>query len=68
MPKRTTSKVLANVRQRLNDRKLTEKDIATIDEILADHIDSLKAIEASGTKIGNKTLIARLPFGLDIVK
>ena len=68
MAKKTTSKDLADIRQRLGKGNLTTKDIAKLDEILATHIESFKAIEASGTKVGNKTLIARLPFGFDIVK
>jgi hypothetical protein len=68
MAKKTTSKDLADIRQRLAKGNLTAKDIATLDEILGKHIESFKAIEASGTKVGAKTLIARLPFGFDIVK
>lgn len=68
MAKRTTSKELAEIRQRLAKGSLTSKDVAKLDEVLAAHIETFKAIEASGTKIGSKTLIARLPFGFDIVK
>lgn len=68
MAKKTTSKDLADIRQRLAKGKLTSKDTAALDQILAKHIESFKMIEASGTKLGKKTLIASLPFGFDIVK
>ena len=68
MAKKTTSKDLADIRQRLSKGKLTTNDIAKLDEILAKHIESFKAIETSGKKVGSKTLIASLPFGFDIVK
>jgi len=68
MAKRRTSKELTDLRKRLSSSKLTKSDVTTIDEILSTYVDAFKAMEASKEKIGGKTVVARLPFGFDIVK
>ena len=54
---------LHEVRTRLKSGKLTDSDVHYLDGLLG------KAeAEGLGEKIGDKRVVARLPYGMDIVK
>jgi hypothetical protein len=58
---------LSGIRERLRAGKLSEEDHRLLDDLLngAEEIASLEPAEKGGS---GKRLVARLPFGMDIVK
>ena len=56
------------LRERLASGKLTKKDTATLDELVVFSMELSKAVSSAKEKVGGKSVIARLPFGVDIVK
>lgn len=59
---------LEGMRKRLAAGKLTKEDIHELDELIAGHIELNKSIAKSNERIGDKVVIAKLPFGVDLVK
>lgn len=70
MAKSTQTEVskLKDLRKRLSAGKLTKQDLSTIDQMIVGHIELNKSIASAKGKIGNKVVLAKLPFGVDLVK
>lgn len=62
------TKDLAGLKTRLGKGALTKADVAYLNELIGHASNFTKAVEASKLKIGNKKIISKLPFGMDIVK
>lgn len=65
--KQNTKQLLA-LKERLVKGNLTKSDIGNLSQLIQQRVELQKAIEASKQKVGGKTIISKLPFGLDIVK
>lgn len=66
--KNKSLKDLNALSERLEKGKLTKTDLSFINELIGHAIELRKAIDASKIKSGGKTVISKLPFGVDIVK
>lgn len=63
-----TLKDLDALKTRLAKGALTKADHSYLNELIGHAVAFTKAINASKQKVGSKTVIAKLPFGLDLVK
>lgn len=59
---------LKAMRKRLANGKLSKEDVSLIDQIIVGHIELKKSIASAKEKIGKKVVLAKLPFGVDLVK
>ncbi|HET9055738.1 MAG TPA: hypothetical protein VFN30_02705 [Chitinophagaceae bacterium] len=59
---------LASLKKRIQTGKLIEGDAEVINELIDAKIEFDKLVKAAKEKIGGKSVIAKLPFGFDIVK
>ena len=59
---------LEGIRQRLASGKLSKEDISELDQLIVGHIELNKSIVNASERIGDKVVIAKLPFGVDLVK
>ena len=56
------------LRARLSGGSLTKQDVALLDEWIVSASDLEKLVSASKEKVRGKSVIAKLPFGVDLVK
>jgi hypothetical protein len=63
-----TQKDFDALKQRLSKGTTTKADISYLHELIGHAADFSKALASSKQKIGSKTIISKLPFGLDLVK
>jgi len=61
-------KNLVEMRKRLASAKLEPADISALDQMIVGHIELHKSLSAATEKIGDKVVLAKLPFGVDLVK
>jgi hypothetical protein len=59
---------LEGMRQRLASGKLTKEDISELDQLIVGHIELNKSVANAKERIGDKVVLAKLPFGVDLVK
>ena len=59
---------LKAVQSRVAKSSLSEDDKSIVDSVLAQMIELKSLVEKSTNENGEKTVLASLPFGLDIVK
>jgi hypothetical protein len=59
---------LEGIRQRLSSGKLSKEDISELDQLIVGHIELNKSIVNANERVGDKVVIAKLPFGVDLVK
>lgn len=59
---------LESMRKRLASGKLSPEDVSVLDQIIVGHIELNKSIKNAKEKIGGKVVLAKLPFGVDLVK
>jgi len=59
---------LHELRARLASGSLSKTDVSVIDQLVAGHIELQKSLSAATEKIGDKVVLAKLPFGVDLVK
>lgn len=59
---------LEEMRSRLASGKLTEEDVSALDQLIVGHLELHKAMSTASEKIGDKVVLAKLPFGVDLVK
>ena len=61
-------KNLEEMRKRLASGKLTQEDVSAIDQMVVGYIELNKSISSASEKVGDKVILAKLPFGVDLVK
>jgi hypothetical protein len=59
---------LSSLKKRVQAGKLVKGDAEIINELIDAKIEFEKSVKNAKEKIGGKTVIAKLPFGFDIVK
>jgi hypothetical protein len=63
-----SSAEIKEIRERLADRRLEDADLPFLLGIVDYALELRQAVEASSEQAGGKTILAKLPFGVDIVK
>ena len=59
---------LEEMRKRLASGKLTPEDVSAIDQMIVGYLELNKSISSASEKVGDKVVLAKLPFGVDLVK
>ncbi len=57
-----------SLRQRLASSGLSKEDVAFLDHLIVSAKALQDAVHNSTEKVGGKSVLAKLPFGVDIVK
>lgn len=59
---------LEEIRNRLVSNQLTKEDLSVLDQMIVGHIELHKSMASASEKVGDKVVLAKLPFGVDLVK